>query len=261
MPAALALAAGVAVAAAAWRARALTGSGAAAAAAVGTAVLLGTGWSGGAALLTFFIGSTAVSRLCPDPAATRGDAKGGRRDALQVLANGGLPALAALYGLHDPVLGLWALTGGLAAAAGDTWATAIGGTAPRGPRHLLTGRPIPAGTSGGVTIRGTLGGVAGAASVAAIGATAGGWPLFGWITAAGVAGMMFDSLLGALVQGRFHCPACDTPTERPVHRCGAAARPTGGLTWITNDTVNLLATFAGAIAGLAAGIGAGRWTS
>lgn len=58
----------------------------------------------------------------------------------------------------------------------------------------------------------------------------------------GFAGMLVDSSLGAWAQARFHCPACDRPSEWPVHRCGAVTERRGGVRWLDNDAVNLLAT-------------------
>ncbi|HTK56230.1 MAG TPA: DUF92 domain-containing protein [Gemmatimonadales bacterium] len=246
----LALPLGAAIAGAAWRAGTLARSGAIAAMFVGTAVLWGTGWWGGTILLTFFVGSTLLSRLCPDPAAIKGEAKGGRRDAWQVLANGGAPALGALLGLYDPTVGSWALTVGLAAAAADTWATSLGATSPSPPRHLLTLRRVEAGTSGGVTWRGTAGGVLGAGSVGLVGWLAtGSVALLATAILYGSAGMLLDSLLGATLQGRFRCESCGVATERRVHTCGAATRRTGGVAWMTNDAVNALATTLMTIAG------------
>ena len=243
---------GAGIAGAAWRARTLAGSGAIAAMFVGAAVLWGTGWWGGTILLTFFVGSTLLSRLCPDPAATKGEAKGGRRDAGQVLATGGAPALGALLGLAHPSYGTWALTVGLAAAAADTWATSLGATSPAPPRHLLTLRPVEAGTSGGVTWRGTAGGVLGAASVGLAGGIASGSvALLATAILYGGAGMLLDSLLGATLQGRFRCDACGVPTERRIHTCGAATRRTAGVAWMSNDAVNALATTLMTIAGAA----------
>lgn len=227
----------------AWRANALKVSGMGAAILVGAAVLTGTGWWGGAILLAFFIGSTTVSRLLPDPAARSGEAKGGARDAGQVLANGGAPALGALLGLGDPALGIWTLTAGLAAAAADTWATAVGATSSAPPRHLLTLRRVAPGTSGGVTWRGSIGGIVGALSVAAVGALAlGELRMLAAAVVYGTAGMFIDSLLGAIAQGRFRCERCAVATEQRLHRCGAPARHVGGLAWLTNDGVNAVAT-------------------
>ena len=237
----------------AWRAGNLTGDGAVAATVVGTLVLAGTGWQGGAVLAAFFVSSSAIGRLLP---ARAGDAKGERRDRHQVVANGGpaaLAALAPLVGNFDPSLALCMVTGSLAAAAADTWATSLGSLSPSPPRRLFLGPTVPPGTSGGMTPVGTLGGLAGAAVVAATGALAAGGARLAVVgTLVGFAGMVADSALGAAAQGRFHCPACGAASEWKVHRCGTRTIPKGGMAWLDNDGVNLAATaFAAALAALA----------
>jgi uncharacterized protein (TIGR00297 family) len=235
----------------AWRGRALTGGGAAAAWLVGTLVVTGTGWAGGAVLAAFFVSSSAVGRLAP--ARPGLDAKGERRDQLQVGANGGPAAIGALLGLHDPAVGLWIVTGSLAAAAADTWATSIGGRSRTPPRLLLGGRRVPPGTSGGMTVMGCAAAAVGALLVAATGAAVGSAPaLLPLATLIGFAGMAADSALGAGWQGRFHCPLCDVASEWRVHRCGTRTVWQGGLRWLDNDGVNLAATaLAGALAAAA----------
>jgi uncharacterized protein (TIGR00297 family) len=228
-------------------ARALDGAGALAAWIVGTAILTGAGWTGGAVLLVFFALSSAVSRLAPR-LAMQLDPKGDRRDAWQVLANGGAAALGALVLAGSPAA-LWVVTGALAVAAADTWATAIGAGSAAPPRLLMVGRTVPAGTSGGMTPRGTLGALAGAGVTAAAALPAAGLQLLAVGTTIGVIGMLLDSWLGATVQGRFHCPACDRSSEWPRHQCGARTLHRGGLPWLTNDWVNAFATAFGAWAG------------
>lgn len=243
----LAAVAAAGLAAAATLARALTVGGGVAAWAVGTAVLAGTGWAGGAVLLAFFVTGSAIGRLVGRP--TPLDAKGERRDPWQVLANGGVAAAVALVGLADGPLGLWLLTATLAAASADTWATAWGSGSRVPPRLILTGAPVPAGTSGGITWRGSLGAIAGAAVVSVTGALVVGRPAIAlWGTVLGVAGMLADSAIGAAWQARFYCGTCDAPSEWPRHRCGAATVQTGGVGWIMNDAVNALATATAAAA-------------
>ncbi|HEV8598607.1 MAG TPA: DUF92 domain-containing protein [Gemmatimonadales bacterium] len=253
MPPALALGVSLAVALTAWRAHALTASGAVTAALIGFAVLWSNGWPGGAVLAMFFLPSSLIGRWAQQrfpPGAS--DARGERRDAVQVTANGAAAALGALLALRAGGLGFWILTGALAAAAADTWATSLGAWSPRDPRHLLSGARVPCGTSGGVSLVGTLGGVAGALLVAGTAALLAGSPallLAGF--GIGVGGMFLDSLLGAAVQGRYRCPACGTPSERRRHLCGAPTQLVGGWRWLDNDAVNAVATTA---AGLAAGL-------
>lgn len=232
----------------AWQAGALRRSGAVAAALVGTLILMGGGWLGGAVLMSFFLPSSAISRLWPGTA-DQSDPKGDRRDGWQVLANGGLPALVLAFGFPSSSL---AFAAGLACAAADTWATAVGAHSRRPPRHILTGQVVPRGTSGGVSLFGTAGAALGAAFVAAAAL-----PMVGGRGAMltfgiGMGGMLIDSVLGGSVQGRFHCDRCDRPSEWGVHRCGATTRFLGGWRWMTNDGVNALAILAATAAGWAA---------
>jgi uncharacterized protein (TIGR00297 family) len=212
-------------------------------------VLYGTGWNGGAVLAAFFIASNLVSRMGPRPSPIRLDPKSDRRDLWQVYANGGAAAVAAVTTQGE--LGIWLVTATLAAAAADTWATALGTRSGKAPRLLGFGRTVPAGTSGGMTLIGSAGGAMGALIVAGTGA---------WVTGTlailpagaliGFAGMVMDSLLGAGIQGRFHCQTCDQPSEWRVHRCGRPTVWLGGLRWVNNDLVNFLATAFAAGAGL-----------
>ena len=251
MTPALALGVSLAAALVAWALRALTGSGALAATAVGAAVLWATGWPGGAVLGMFFLPSTLIGRVAAaKPGAS--DARGEQRDAVQVLANGAAAAAGACAEFRAPGLGVWMLTGALAAAAADTWATSLGALSPREPRALLSGRAVPRGTSGAVSLLGTLGGIVGALLVAGTAALGAGDPALlraGFLL--GVGGMILDSLLGAALQGRFRCPACGTPSERRRHHCGTRTDLVGGWRWLDNDAVNAVATTA---AGLAAAL-------
>ena len=191
----------------------LTAAGAAAALAVGTATAWGTGWRGLLLLLAFFVSGSLL---------TRG---GGRRNARQVVANGGVAAVAALVGSWP------AFAGAVAAAAADTWATEIGAYSRTTPRLITSQAPVPRGANGGITRLGTAGGVLGAAVIGGLTGVLGPHDLrlAGVVAVAGVAGMLIDSLLGATAQGPFE--------DR----------------WLDNDAVNLAMTLAGA------GIAAAAW--
>ncbi len=165
----------------------LTAGGVVAAVAVGCATGWGLGWRGVVLLFAFFISGSLLTRLA--------GGSGGQRTYRQVLANGGVAALAAL-------LGSWPIAAGaLAAATADTWATEIGSFSPRAPRLITTWQPVTKGTDGGVTLLGTAGGISGALFIAGSAAL-----LFAPAMAvvwAGVAGMFVDSALGATIQGKF----------------------------------------------------------
>jgi uncharacterized protein (TIGR00297 family) len=252
------VAAGVALAAviafAARSARALTTDGAIAATLIGGASIAG-GWSWGALLLAFFLSSSALSRIGVDIKQQRTSGifeKGGERDAVQVLANGGLFALAAIGSLAAPWEGWLAIGGGsLAAAAADTWATEIGTLGGGAPRLVTTWRAVPSGTSGAVTGVGTLGMVLGSAFVTLCMAVVV-WPRHVALAAfaGGVLGAIADSLAGATVQSRRRCASCDAFTERALHSCGAHTIHAGGASWMSNDAVNFLCSVVGASSAL-----------
>ena len=183
--------------------------------------------------------------------------KAGGRDAAQVLANGGAFAAAAIVTALNPGIA-WqaAAVGALAASSADTWATEVGTLWGGTPRAVWSWKKVPAGTSGGVTVRGTLGLTAGAAAIALIG-----WLLFSrfdgpgarggaFIVAVaafggGIAGALLDTAFGGSVQERRRCQGCGMHTERRVHSCGSRTRYAGGVRGLTNDIVNLLATLGG----------------
>lgn len=239
------------VAAAAARARMLSSGGAIAAAVVGAAAVA-AGWSWGIVLVVFFALTSSLSAYGAERkrALTRGVlAKGARRDAIQVLSNGGAFTVAGILwlGTGDSLF-LAAGSGAIAAAAADSWATETGVAFGGVPRSLVSGRPVARGASGGVTIAGFLGAAAGATVMA------GTMLLIGWSRAVAVAavfggmlGMTIDSVLGATLQARRFCRDCGTETEQPVHQCGRSTQVIRGVRWVDNDLVNMLATLSGAV--------------
>lgn len=216
----------------------LTPDGLVAALAVGAAVAVGFGWRGEVVLLAFFVSGSLLTQLA--------GTEGGRRNARQVVANGGVAALAALAGAWP------AAAGALATATADTWATEIGSFSPRSPRLITSWTPVPRGTSGGITLLGTAGGVAGASLLGWVAMTLAPpgaspqWELAWVVTGAGVAGMLLDSLLGATAQGQFECASCGARFERAATLCHEPVRRIRGYRWLDNDGVNLAATVAGA---------------
>jgi len=248
----------------AYRRRSLSRSGVAGAIVTGTTTFGLGGWSWGLALIYFFVSSSALSHFREqDKAQTAADkfSKGSRRDLGQVVANGGVATLLALiYGLtSSPRLRLLlqaGYAGVLATATADTWATEIGVLSSHQPRLITNGRRVPPGTSGGVTLLGMAMATFGALSLGTVF-----WilqrcrtsfislPLISLVS--GLAGSIFDSLLGATLQAMYYCPVCDKETERSVHSCGTKTRSLRGLPWLNNDAVNFIATLCGALVAIA----------
>ena len=221
------------------RAKALTFRGGLAAWAVGTVIFGAGGWAGAAAMLTFFGTSTALSRWRKGRKDALGYEKGGRRDAWQVLANGGVAAACLLLPFFFPRIEaarsyLWFLAA-LASANADTWATEIGSALGGRTWDLRSGKSALPGTSGAVSLGGTLAALAGAALVGLLFAPD--WPTRLLVTAAGWAGAFADSLLGAFVQAKWRQIGTDRWDEHPQPRS-----PERGLRFFGNDAVNLLST-------------------
>lgn len=245
----------VTIAATARRAQSLSGGGALAAIVLGT-LAAGAGWGWAALLVAYFASGSALSRAGRAAKAARTGttvAKGGARDARQVLANGGVFGAAALahwIAPHDA----WGVlaAGSLAASAADTWGTEIGTWIGGTPRDVRTWRPVAAGMSGAVSAAGTAATVAGAAAIAGL-AVMLGWPAaaFTALLWGGIVGAIADTLAGATLQERRRCDGCGAATEQDPHACGAATRRIGGVRGIGNDAVNLLATVAGGVVAVA----------
>jgi uncharacterized protein (TIGR00297 family) len=201
----------------------LTTDGAVAAVVVGTLVFASGGWARAGLLVLFVASSSVLTRWHashkPHPEHTAG------RNAAQVLANGAVATALSVWGtLHPAPWPAVAFAGAIAASTADTWATEIGLLSKAPPRLITaiwgrTHTAVPRGTSGGITLLGAIAACAGSAVIAGSSSL--------WLTtplvpvwAGGIVGMALDSLLGATVEGRWR--------------------------WMTNDTVNLLATMSGA---------------
>ncbi|MFC5651513.1 DUF92 domain-containing protein [Paenibacillus solisilvae] len=237
------------IAAGAYRLRSLSRSGMWSAIIMGTSyVVLGSPvWVG--VLLAFFLSSPGWSKWKRHhrmkQKAESSYAKSGRRDAWQVWANGGLGLiLCACHAIWPSEGWLYAFVGVMGAVNADTWATEIGALSRTSTRAILSGKPVTPGTSGGVTLLGSLAALAGAvfiglaAALLAPQASASPSTLIAAAAAAGFAGAFADSLLGATGQAMYRCSLCGSEMERAEH-CGAPAVQTRGFAWMTNDAVNM----------------------
>lgn len=243
----------------AYRARSLSRSGAFAATMVGTVVFGLGGLQWAILLLIFFITSSGLSRAFKKRKQGLSEkfSKGHERDAGQVFGNGGLATLFVLvHALYpESMIGWVGFAASLAAVNADTWGTELGVLNPTPPRMITNIRKrVEKGTSGGVSLFGTLASLVGACVIALPAAWfAQNWVLLPWIAFAGLAGALFDSLLGATVQSMYFCPTDQKETEKhPLHTCGTQTVHLRGWKWLDNDWVNFAC---GAFASMAALIG------
>ncbi|OIN68452.1 hypothetical protein BLD48_00870 [Exiguobacterium sp. KRL4] len=212
---------------------------------VGTLVIYGLGYSGLIVLMLFFGSSSLLSKLGKRRKRSVNQIveKDGARDGWQVLANGGVASLAAVGIIvtdHASFLLLFLIV--LAASNADTWASEIGPLSQKEP-FLLSGRRVPAGTSGAISMLGTSATVIGSLFIATAGdvlfdLTTAEWLL---VTVAGVLGSLFDTLFGGTIQRKFRCAVCGKETEKRIHH----EKPTlyvTGWKWLGNDGVNFLSS-------------------
>jgi uncharacterized protein (TIGR00297 family) len=152
-----------AVAAAGYFAGAVTLAGAAVGGAIGVAVMIGAGLSGWILLFAAFLFAAVTTRLgfARKAAAGIAESRGGRRGPGNALANTGLAAWAAAVsiGMRDPSLAHLAMVAALVTASSDTVASEAGKAWGRTTWLPFSLRRVPPGTTGAVSLEGTMAGL------------------------------------------------------------------------------------------------------
>ncbi len=238
--------------------RAIDGRGFLSSAGVGYAIIFGGGFSWFLVVAVFFTLGVAFTWYKYGYKKKLGGAqeKGGARNWPNILANGGLASVFAVGEFFYPGPGFAALfLGSISTAAADTVATELGLLNERPPRLIShPSREVPPGTSGGVSLLGFVGAALASLVIGLmaliLGILRADVATVGLCVVGGMSGAVFDSLLGATVQRKGYCQVCLRQTEALRH-CGEATRATGGIPFIENNTVNLLATLVGGVASLA----------
>ncbi len=228
----------------------LTKGGAVAAAILGSVIFAFGGIPWAIPLLFFFVLSSVLSILARhfQPELSASFAKDERRDAMQVIANGGLGGILAIVSVvaDSHIVGMM-YAGSLAAVTADTWGTEIGVLLRGTPIDICTFRRVAPGSSGGISLPGTVGSAAGALCIV----LAAGPLLMAPTTqsqfivlAGGMTGSLVDSVLGSRWQLQYRCKLCGRLTELTRH-CATATEYYHGYRWMTNDAVNLICSATG----------------
>lgn len=241
------------IALAGWKTSNLSSSGAVMAIMIGLAIGYSYGFEGLFILGVFFLSSSIWSRLFKkDKLGIEARlAKTSIRDWQQVLANGGPAAIfAIIYSFTGNEVWTLAFIASISGANADTWASEIGPLSQKMPFSVRSFRRVPKGTSGAISIIGTVAAVLGAALISLaslimlndMDST-----LFFLLILSGFLGNILDTVLGAFIQLEYKCPVCNLRTESPFH-CGHHTERTKGIPFVNNEFVNAMSSlFAGVL--------------
>jgi uncharacterized protein (TIGR00297 family) len=173
---------------------------------IGIAIYLGAGWEGWLLLVATFAFAVITSKLGLQRKAALGieQEREGRRGAGNALANCLVSAIAAVVAITSPFQSTaWlVLVAGLTAGAADTVASEIGKAWGRRTFLVIGFRPVPPGTSGAISLEGTIANIVAALLLALLGAVLGlismsSVPL---VVGAALAGAFVESALGATLE-------------------------------------------------------------
>ncbi|XP_041367871.1 transmembrane protein 19-like [Gigantopelta aegis] len=251
------------------RRKSLNTSGAAAGLLVGFVITLGNLCFCAALLIFFLAGSKVTKFRSKQKKKLEADfKKGGQRNWVQVVCNGGVAAqFAMLYILESgcvekPIdfqtgyVSSWfavAVLGSLSCCCGDTFSSEIGSVVGTGDPWLITSfRKVPRGTNGGISVIGTLSSIFGGLLVGlgyyvtllfcapqlAIEDSPIQWPIVFLGGAGGLLGSIVDSVLGATCQySGYH-----KRHRHVVEYTGPDIEHISGVQLLDNHSVNLLSS-------------------
>jgi uncharacterized protein (TIGR00297 family) len=172
-------------------------------------IFAGAGYIGIAMLAVFFItGTVATAWKKEEKQQFKPANDHTKRNAGQVLANGGVAAMTGMLILFFPaqtaVFQLM-MAASLASAMADTLSSELGIVYGRRFYNIISWKMDTRGLDGVISLEGTLIGVAGSFIIAVIYAFGFGWNInFLWILMAGTIGNLSDSVLGALLERKHY---------------------------------------------------------
>jgi len=209
-------------------------------------------------LMFYFISSVLIVKIIKRKSKASDEKNGKPRDWIQVWSNGGLYAILMIG--FDTMNKPWEIAGfcfisaiPVCVAVSDTWASEIGSRFNGKVIDIFGFKPVPAGISGGISLIGTVSGLAGATIFSAmfmytnplIGTFDTWWWHFTILAAIGFTGMLIDSILGSLFQAKYL-----DENGNLTDKAAEGAVLVSGYKWMNNDVVNQLSILMTLIPGL-----------
>jgi uncharacterized protein (TIGR00297 family) len=190
----------------AWRLRQVSRSGAVVGFCLGVAVYMGFGYKSFLVLMAFIVLGSIATRLGYSAKMARGiaEARRGARSWREALGNILPAAWFSILVITSPYQAafLMAMTAAFAEAAGDTVASETGKWLSAKAWLITSLKAVPAGENGGISVAGTLLGIAASALITAVAYAMNlikGWE-GAFVLVAAIAGNFLDSLIGATLE-------------------------------------------------------------
>lgn len=162
------------------------------------------------------------------------------RNIIQVFANGGIPLVICILGfLYPNQYSFPMFLASISAAMSDTWGTEFGKLSKVKPISIINFKSVDHGTSGGITIIGTLGSIIGASTLGIMTylITNTRIEIIYYIIICGFLSSLFDSILGDTIQGKY-----ETDIGQYVESKSHNTKLTSGFSYVNNSMVNFLST-------------------
>jgi len=217
---------------------------------LGLLIILSFGFGGLTILLFFVLSAAILSKLNKNneiyKEAEEIQEKHGRRDIVQVFANGGLSfVLAIIYLINFEPIILVMFGASVAEALSDTAGGEIGMFFKGKAVSIVTGKAIKPGLSGGVSLEGTIGSLMSSFIISILWYSTYCMPslktvyLLVIVTLSGFVGSLIDSILGDTIQAHYYDEENDKIIESEFN--GEKKLPlVKGVKFFNNDMVNFI---------------------
>lgn len=176
------------------------------------------------------------------------------RDWKNVLANG-FPLLffSLMEYLFNSNVFIFAFLSSTATFLSDTISTEIGVLSRNKPVLITNFKEVHTGRSGGISLLGTFSGLVSCFFFSIFSSFIFNleiYKILPLVMLCSTLANIFDSFLGATIQGLYYCNSCDMYSEEKIHTCGNKCEHALGINFINNHVINFIAVSTGGLLAL-----------